>query len=109
MQVQAALRAITEACRSERGGNLLALGVEASRARATLGEITNAMLKLFNRYVATGQMTSGAYRSAFDVHAQKELQEVTAQVEVSSLLLVSRSSSILFTISTNYIYSLNLI
>jgi len=41
-QVQAALKAITECCRSG-DGNLLGLSIDAARARASVGEITDAM------------------------------------------------------------------
>jgi methylmalonyl-CoA mutase len=45
---QAALAALTEGARG--GGNLLALAVECARARATLGEISDAMEEVFGRY-----------------------------------------------------------
>ena len=41
-QVQSVLAAITECCRSG-DGNLLALSIEAARARVSVGEITDAM------------------------------------------------------------------
>nr|WP_238325448.1 methylmalonyl-CoA mutase [Lunatimonas lonarensis] len=44
-------------------GNLLALAVDAARARATLGEISMAMEKSFGRYQATARTISGAYLS----------------------------------------------
>lgn len=48
---QAALAAIEDAARSGHG-NLLALSVEASKLRATVGEISLAMEKVFGRHVA---------------------------------------------------------
>jgi len=48
-EVQQALNAITECARTGKG-NLLALAVEAARKRATLGEISYAMEKVFGRY-----------------------------------------------------------
>ena len=58
--VDRCLAAIQQA--SESGsGNLLALAVEAARARATLGEISFAMEQSFGRYVATGKAVSGVY------------------------------------------------
>lgn len=57
--VQTALDAITKAC--ETGGNLLALAVEAARLRATLGEISFAMEKVFGRYKAITRSISGVY------------------------------------------------
>lgn len=41
--------------------NLLALAIEAARARATLGEISLALEKVFGRFVADSQMVSGVY------------------------------------------------
>ena len=58
--VQTALDAITKACETG-GGNLLALAVEAARLRATLGEISFAMEKVFGRYKAITRSISGVY------------------------------------------------
>ena len=58
-----ALEAITKG--AESGGNLLELAVAATRARATVGEISDAMEKVFGRYVATTQCISGAYASEY--------------------------------------------
>jgi len=59
-QVQEALNAIYESAKSGEG-NLLELAVEAARKRATLGEISMAMEKVFGRYVASSQTVSGVY------------------------------------------------
>ena len=45
----AALAALTEAARAAQG-NLLALSIEASRARATVGEISDALEAVFSRH-----------------------------------------------------------
>ncbi|ARA92213.1 methylmalonyl-CoA mutase [Rhodothermaceae bacterium RA] len=58
--VQAALNALTEAARTGRG-NLLALSVEAARHRATLGEISYAMERVFGRHQAQPQAITGVY------------------------------------------------
>lgn len=58
--VQAALEAITK-CAEGKGGNLLDLAVDAARKRATLGEISDAMEKVFGRHVATIRSISGVY------------------------------------------------
>lgn len=58
--VLAAMDAITEAARSGEG-NLLELAVDAARARASLGEITYAMEKVFGRYNASTKVISGVY------------------------------------------------
>ena len=59
-KVEAALLAISDACQST-NQNLLTLSVEAARARATLGEISAAMEKVFGRYEAVSMAVSGVY------------------------------------------------
>jgi len=59
-KVQAALEALTEAAASGKG-NLLALAIEAARLRATLGEISFALEKVFGRYQARIRSISGVY------------------------------------------------
>jgi methylmalonyl-CoA mutase len=61
--VQEALAAVTQAARS--GGNLLEACLPAVRARATVGEISDAMESVFGRFVATTQVISGVYASEF--------------------------------------------
>jgi methylmalonyl-CoA mutase len=63
-KVQAALNAITHAAETGEG-NLLELAVEATRARASLGEISNAMEKVFGRHQAEIKSISGVYSSEF--------------------------------------------
>ncbi|XP_044145493.1 methylmalonyl-CoA mutase, mitochondrial isoform X2 [Bufo gargarizans] len=58
------LAAITE-CASTGQGNLLGLAVEAARARCTVGEITDAMKKVFGEHKASDRMVSGAYRQEY--------------------------------------------
>ncbi len=60
--VQKALDAITECVRTG-DGNLLELAVEASRLRASLGEISDACEKIVGRYKATIRTISGVYSS----------------------------------------------
>ena len=62
--VDAALAALTEAARQPGGAddtNLLALAVTASRHRATLGEISDALETVFGRHKATIRAVSGVY------------------------------------------------
>ncbi len=61
-QTQTALDAITDAAKSGKG-NLLALAIDAARKRASLGEISYAMEKVFGRYKATIKSISGVYSS----------------------------------------------
>jgi methylmalonyl-CoA mutase len=57
---QAALQALTEGARG--GGNLLALSIEAARAKASVGEMSLAMEKAFGRHVAEIRSMAGVYR-----------------------------------------------
>ncbi len=59
-EVKAKLQALEEAAQNGTN-NLLALAVDAARARATLGEISLAMEKAFGRYTATIRSISGVY------------------------------------------------
>ena len=61
--VKKALEAITNAAESD--GNLLETCIPAVRARATIGEISDAMEKAFGRFVATTQCISGVYAAEF--------------------------------------------
>ncbi|MCR9144105.1 MAG: methylmalonyl-CoA mutase [bacterium] len=60
--VEAALNAITKAAESGEG-NLLELAVDAAKKRASLGEISTAMEKVFGRYQAVIRSISGVYSS----------------------------------------------
>ena len=70
--VEAALAALTR-CAETKDGNLLELAVNAARARATLGEISSALEKVFDRYQAVHRTISGVYsaESETDVEFQK--------------------------------------
>jgi methylmalonyl-CoA mutase len=57
-----ALADLTAACENK-DGNLLALTVEAARLRASVGEISDAMEKVFGRHRAEIKLVSGAYGS----------------------------------------------
>ncbi|NLJ53585.1 MAG: methylmalonyl-CoA mutase [Intrasporangiaceae bacterium] len=64
-EVQAKLAALTEACRRDGGrnmsSNLLALAIDAARAKATVGEISSAMEEVFGRYTAQIRTIGGVY------------------------------------------------
>ncbi len=62
--VVAALHALTEAA-ANGSGNLLALAINAARVRATLGEISFALEKVFQRHKAAIRSVSGVYRSEY--------------------------------------------
>jgi len=59
-RVAAALAALTAAAKSGEG-NLLALSIEATRARATVGEISDALEKVFTRHRAQIRAVTGVY------------------------------------------------
>lgn len=59
-KVNSALDALTDAAKTGKG-NLLELSVEAARHRATLGEISYALEKVYGRYQATIRSISGVY------------------------------------------------
>ena len=63
-QVQKALEAIENIAQSGQG-NLLAAAIEAIRARATVGEVSDAMEKVFGRHRADTQKVSGVYAAAY--------------------------------------------
>ncbi|MDG2412245.1 MAG: methylmalonyl-CoA mutase, partial [Halioglobus sp.] len=63
--VEAILEEIQQ-CAASGSGNLLALAVEATRRRATVGEVSFAMEKEFGRFQAQAQTVSGVYGAAFD-------------------------------------------
>ncbi len=62
--VEHALAALTEAAQSG-NGNLLDLAVKAMRVRATVGEISDALEKVYGRYRARTESVSGVYGAAF--------------------------------------------
>jgi methylmalonyl-CoA mutase len=68
-RVKAALEALTECARAgvagEPTGNLLALSVEALRARATVGEVSDALEAVFGRHRADIQKVTGVYAAAY--------------------------------------------
>lgn len=74
-KVQACLDAITEAAKNNTG-NLLELAIEAARARATLGEISYAMEKVFGRHQATIQLINNVYSSEYT--KMDEIEKVRA-------------------------------
>jgi methylmalonyl-CoA mutase len=64
-KVQAALKALTEAAESGQG-NLLDLSIQAMRLRATGGEVSDALEKIYGRHRADTQKVTGVYAAAYD-------------------------------------------
>ena len=62
-RVRQCLEAVTNCANGD--GNLLEACIPAVRARATLGEISDAIEKVFGRYVATTQCISGVYAAEY--------------------------------------------
>ncbi len=83
-EVQRLLNRITEVAET-REGNLLEAAVNAARARATLGEISDAMEKVFGRHKATTKTISGIYSSELKMdkkfHEARELSDKFAALE----------------------------
>ncbi len=68
-------RALAELTRAAQGdGNLLAAALPAIRARATVGEVSDAMEKVFGRFVSTTRCISGAYASEFQATSETLVQ-----------------------------------
>ena len=61
----AALKALGDAARNGTG-NLLTLSIEATRARATVGEISSALEGVYGRYQATIRSIAGVYASEWE-------------------------------------------
>ncbi|NBB70899.1 MAG: methylmalonyl-CoA mutase [Alphaproteobacteria bacterium] len=79
--VRGALEALTEAARSGEG-NLLALSVDAARAKATVGEMTEALEKVFGRHVAEIRAISGVYaREAKNVRSVETVRRLVEDFE----------------------------
>ena len=67
-QCRAALTALTDGAKG--GDNLLALAVDAARARASLGEISDAMEAVFGRYGTKPVPVTGIYGKAYEADAR---------------------------------------
>lgn len=81
--VAGALEALRQ-CADSGEGNLLEKAVIASRARATLGEISDTLESVFGRYRATNRIISGAYANEMqqndDFHTARALTRKFAEV-----------------------------
>lgn len=81
-RVHAALEALTAAARDGQG-NLLELAIAAIRLRATVGEVSDALEKVFGRHRADTQKVTGVYAAAYDSAEgwEKLKQEIAAFAE----------------------------
>ena len=83
-KVRQTLDALTR-CAESGQGNLLALAVEAARARATVGEISDALEKKWGRYQAEIKSISGVYGSAYAEDGEwRALQDEIAAFEAAN-------------------------
>ncbi|MFL4967370.1 MAG: methylmalonyl-CoA mutase family protein, partial [Xanthobacteraceae bacterium] len=81
--VDEALAALTRSA-GEGNGNLLALAIDAARAKATVGEISSALEKVFGRHRAEIKAISGVYRREAGMSdAVARVQKLVAQFEVN--------------------------
>jgi methylmalonyl-CoA mutase len=78
---QAALRGLSEGARS--GGNLLELAVGAARAKATVGEMSDALAQVFGRHQAEIRAVSGVYRAEASAMSKDltRVQKMAAEFE----------------------------
>jgi len=79
--VEAALSALTKAAAAD--GNLLALSIDAARAKATVGEISDALETVYGRHSATIRTIAGVYReeAGAGVNAIEQARSATAAFE----------------------------
>ncbi|HTO41811.1 MAG TPA: methylmalonyl-CoA mutase [Rhizomicrobium sp.] len=77
VKVKAALDALTEGAKGN--SNLLTLAVDAARARASIGEISDAMEKVFGRHRAEIRSISGVYGGAYE--GDNEFAAIIGEVE----------------------------
>jgi methylmalonyl-CoA mutase len=82
--VYAALDALTKSADTGEG-NLLALAVDAARKKATVGEISDALEKVYDRYEAKPAGVRGVYTSAFDPN-NPALEEARSRVTAFAAL-----------------------
>ena len=76
-QCQTALDQLESAARKETS-NLLEIAVEAAKARATVGEISLALERVFGRHQAVSQSISGVYRSEYE--GDKNFMKIEEQI-----------------------------
>jgi len=79
-EVKSCLEALTK-CASGGEGNLLELSVKAARARATLGEISDAIEKVSGRYQAVTRTISGVYSSEYNSGEDDMMKKARAMTD----------------------------
>ncbi len=83
-EVKTCLNALTEAAKNDTG-NLLELAINAARARASLGEISDALEAVYGRYKAVIRSISGVYMKEIEnnnsFHKAKQLADTFEKIE----------------------------
>src|SRR6478735_6415088 len=78
--VDEALAALTRSA-GEGNGNLLALAIDAARAKATVGEISDAMEKVFGRHRAEIKSITGVYKREASAMSDNKVEKVQALID----------------------------
>jgi len=90
-----ALDALTKAADTGQG-NLLSLAVDAARAKATVGEISDALEKVYGRFKASPEGVTGVYSDSFDKNnlvfkeAQRRIKAFTTLEKRPPKILVAK-------------------
>lgn len=79
-EVDDALAALTRSA-GEGNGNLLALAIDAARAKATVGEISDAMEKVFGRHRAEIKSITGVYKREASAMSNNKVEKVQALID----------------------------
>jgi methylmalonyl-CoA mutase len=92
--VSAALSKVSEVARSG-DGNLLAVAVDAARARATVGEISDAMRVVFGDHSATPEVVTDVYGSAYEGDPEystlvERLGDFTKTLSVNPKIMIAK-------------------
>ncbi len=93
-KVKQALDRLTQAAKTKKG-NLLQLSIEATRLRATVGEISYALEKIYGRYQPEIKLVSGAYGSMLENNEEfnkvkKEIEEFEKQEGRRPRILIAK-------------------
>jgi methylmalonyl-CoA mutase len=92
--VEEMLAAMYDVARSGEG-NILAAAIEASRARATVGEISDVLRRAFGNHSAVPKVVKGVYRNAYGDEPEyhilvSRLEEVSARLGVPPRIMVAK-------------------
>ncbi len=79
-KVQELLEALTKAA-AQKDVNVMPLAIEAMRARATVGEVSDALETVFTRYTAPTHMIQGVYGSLYGASKGEEIEAIRKRVD----------------------------